>query len=101
MLFIELEPLCQKLWAFLSNSDSSQCWLINMVMSHDSDACFESFLFCPNFTSNTKKSHKTASGKALYFRCYQQKPHEGGGGGGREVENTPQCLKGEHLKCQL
>ena len=36
-------------------------------------------LFCPNSTFNIRKSHKISSGKALYFRSYQQKTQGGGG----------------------
>ena len=47
------------------------------------DANLENLLFCPNSTLNIRKSHKSSSGKALYFRSYQQKT---------SLENTPQCL---------
>ena len=37
--FIEFEPLCQKLWAFLSNFSSFyDVPSLNMVMSRDPDA---------------------------------------------------------------
>ena len=45
------------------------------------EANFENFLFCPNSIFNIRKSHKISCGKALYFRSYEPKPHEGGGGG--------------------
>ena len=52
--------------------------LPNMAMSRDHDTNFENFLFCPNSTFNIRKGHKISSGKTLYFRSYQQKPHGGG-----------------------
>ena len=80
--FIEFEPLCQKLWAFLSNFgsfyDATSCHVTQ-------DANFENCLFCPNSTIIIiRKSHKISGGKTLYFRSYQQKTSRGGGGG-----NTP------------
>ena len=84
VLFIEFIPLCQKLWAFLSNFG------LFRMSAHQISSCqvtqkanFENVLFYPNSTFNIRKSHKIFSGKALYFRSYQAKPH-GGRGGGRE-----------------
>ena len=76
LFLIEFEPLSQKLWAFLSNFGYStmpaqQIWSCHVTQNVN----FEIFLFCPNSTFNIRKSHKISSGKALYFRSYQQKPH--------------------------
>ena len=79
VLFIEFIQLCQKLWAFLSNfglfrmsaRQISSCQVTQ-------EANFENVLFYPNSTFNVRKSHKISSGKALYFRSYQAKPHGGG-----------------------
>ena len=70
VLFIEFEPLCQKLWAFLSNFDfsydaRSQIWECHVTQ----EANFDFFLFCSNSTFNIRKSHKISSGKALYGSC--------------------------------
>ena len=89
VLFIEFEPLCQKLWAFMSifgmfyNARSP-----NMAMSRDPRSKFrKKFILFSNSAFNSRKSYKIYSRKALYFRSYQSKPHGGGG-----VENTPQCF---------
>ena len=50
-----------------------QIWSCHMTQ----DANFENFLFCHNSTFNTRKNHKISSGKALYFRSYQQKTSPG------------------------
>ena len=60
---------------------------LNMVMSRDPRCKFRFFLFCPNFTFNSRKSHKSSSGKPLYVRSYQPKTSQGEG-----VENTPSPL---------
>ena len=49
------------------------------------DENFENLLFCPNSIFNIRKSHKISSGKAVYFRSYQQKSS-------LETPPTPQCL---------
>ena len=49
----------------------------NMAMSSDSRSKFLKFLFCPNSKFYFRKSHKISSGKALYFRSYQQKTSRG------------------------
>ena len=74
VLFIEFEPLCQKLWAFLTNfgiftMSTHQIWSCHVT----EEASFEIFLFCPNSTFNIRKSHKISSGKAIYFKSYQAK----------------------------
>ena len=93
MLFIEFEPLCQTLWAFLSKFVSFyDARSLNMVMSHDRRCKFRKFLFCPNSTFIIRKSHKICSGKAIYFRSYQQNSHEGGGKLSRGGWKTPPTL---------
>ena len=73
-------PLCQKLWAFLSNfglfmMPAHQIWSCHVTQ----EANFEKFLFYPNSTFNIRKSRKISSGKALYFRSYQAKTSRRGG----------------------
>ena len=52
-VFVEFEPLCQKLWIFLSNFGSFyDTHSPNMVMSRDPRYKFQKFLFCPNSTFN-------------------------------------------------
>ena len=41
---------------------------------------FENLLFFPYPIFNIRKGHKISTGKALYFRSYQQKTSPGGGG---------------------
>ena len=53
---------------------------LNMVMPRDSRCKSRFFLFCSNSTFNIRESHKISSGKALYFRSYQQKTSRGWGG---------------------
>ena len=65
MLFIELEPLCQKLWTFsqilaLLTIPARQIWSCHVTQ----DVNFEHYLFCPNSTFNVRKSRKISSGKA-------------------------------------
>ena len=83
VLLIEFEPLCQKLWAFLSNFGFFyDACSPNLVMSRDPRCKFRNFLFCPNYTFNIRKSHKISNGKALHFRSYQPETSRG-------MENTP------------
>ena len=78
IFFIEFEPLCQMLWAFLSNFAFFTITAHqNMIISRDPRSKFRFFLFCPNCTFNIRKSHKISSGKALYFRSYQPKTSRG------------------------
>ena len=51
-----------------------QIWSFHVTQ----DAKFKNYLFCPDSTFNIRKSHKLSSGKALYFRCYQQETSSGG-----------------------
>ena len=79
MLFIEFEPQFKKLWTFcqtlaLLTMPAHQVWSYDVTQ----DANFQNVLFCPNSTLNIRKSHKISSGKALYFRSYQQKPQSAG-----------------------
>ena len=60
---------CQILALFTMTSHQVQVWSCHVTQ----DANFENVLFCPNSTFNIRKSHKISSGKALYFRSYQQK----------------------------
>ena len=64
---------CQILALFLT--PAHQIWSCHVTR----DASFEKFLFCPNSTSNIKRSHKSSSGKAFYFRSYQKNLKGGGG----------------------
>ena len=84
VLFIEFEPLCQKLWAFMSNFGIFyDARSPNMAMSRDPRSkFFEKILFFPNSAFNIRKSYKISGRKALYFRSYQPKTSRG-------VENTP------------
>ena len=100
--FIEFIPLCQKVWAFLSNfglfrMSAHQISLCQVTQ----EANFENVLFYPNSTFNIRKSHKISSGKALYFRSYQAKPHGGGGRGegGGGTPPVPLGLKQHGHKC--
>ena len=65
-----------KFWHFFM-MPALQIWSYHMTQ----EANLETFLFCPDFTFNIRKSRKISSGKALYFRSYQPKPSRGGGGG--------------------
>ena len=58
---------CQILPLFMMATH--QIWSCDVAQ----DANFEIFLFCPNSTFNIRKSHKSSSGTALYFRSYQPK----------------------------
>ena len=51
----------------------------HQIWSLMQDANFENLSICPNSTFNTRKRHKISSGKALYFRSYQQKTSPGVG----------------------
>ena len=53
LTFIEFEPLCQKLWAFMSSDHSP-----NMVMSHDPGYKFRKFYFSPNSILNFRKTYQ-------------------------------------------
>ena len=73
--FIEFEPLCQKLRAFLLNFGSfylifpvHQIWSCKVTQ----DSNFEKSLFGPNSAFNIRESHKISSRKTLCFRTYQQ-----------------------------
>ena len=78
--FIEFEPLCQKLWAFMSifgifyDAHSP-----NMAMSRGPRSKFQKKLFFPNSALNIRKSYKISSRKVLYFKRYQPKTSRGGG----------------------
>ena len=70
--FIEFEPLCQKLWVFMSNfgiftMPTPQLWPCHV----NQEANFEKLLFYSAF--NIRKSYKISGRKALYFRSYQPK----------------------------
>ena len=80
VLFIEFDPLCQKLWASLSNSGIFYACSPNMVMSHDPRSKFRKSLCFLISAFNIKKSYKISSRKALYFKSYQPKTSWGGGG---------------------
>ena len=72
------EPLCQKLWVFMSNFgifDDARS--PNMAMSRDPRSKFRKNLFFPNSAFNIRKSYKISSRKALYFRSYQPKTSRG------------------------
>ena len=84
--FIEFEPQCQKLWAFMSNFaifyDSCSP---NMAMSRDPRNKFWNIFTFPNSAFNIGKSYKISSIKALSFRSYQPKTSRG------EGWKTPPC----------
>ena len=63
-----------KFWHFFT-MPAHQIWSYHLTQ----EANFENFLFFPNSIFNIRKSHKISCGKALYFRSYEPKPHEGGG----------------------
>ena len=72
VLFIEFEPLCRKLWAFMSifcifTIPALQIWSCHVTQ----EANFEKNLFFSNSAFNIGKSYKISNGKALYFRSYQ------------------------------
>ena len=75
VLFIEFEPLCQKLWTFMSDfglfyHDHSP----NMVMSCDSSCKFRKFQLFPKFALNFRKGRRISCVRVHYFDSYQQKP---------------------------
>ena len=79
MVFIEFEPLCQKLWVFcqilaLFTMPAHQIWSCHVTQ----DANLENFFLILHLILG--KVTKISSGKALYFRRYQLKHHRGGGG---------------------
>ena len=86
VVFLECEPLCQKLWAFLSKVGLfNDACSPNMVMLFDPRSNFEKFSFRPSSAFNIRKGHKISSRKALNFNRYQPKTSlEEGGGGGRK-----------------
>ena len=65
---------CQILAIF--TMPAQQIWSFHVTQ----DPNFKKFLFCPNSTFNIRKSDKISSGKALYFRSYQQKSSRRGDG---------------------
>ena len=74
VLLIEFEPLCQKLWAFMSNFRISyDARSPNMAMSRDPRSKFRKQIDFPNSAFNIKKSYKISRRKALYFRSYRPK----------------------------
>ena len=81
VVFLECEPLCQKLWAFLSNfGPFNDACSPNMVMLFDPRSNFEKFSFRPSSAFNIRKGHIISSWKALYFKRYQPKTSLEGGG---------------------
>ena len=83
VLFIEFEPLCQTLWAFLSNFGFFyDARSPNMVISRDPRSKFRKFFIMSHSTFNIRKSHKFSGGKLSTSEIISQKPHEG-------MENTP------------
>ena len=81
LTFIEFDPLCKKLWTFISNfgifmMPALQIWPCHVTQ----EANFEKILFFPN--SAFRKSYKISGRKALYIRSHQPKTSRGGG-------NTP------------
>ena len=64
VLFIESEPLCEKLWAFLSilglfMMPAHQIWPCYVTQ----EANFEIFSFCSNSVLNIGRSHETSNGE--------------------------------------
>ena len=89
--FIELEPLCQKLWAFLPNfvfftMPACQIWSCHITQN----ANFENVLFCPNSTFNIGKVTKFLVESSLVQKLLG-KNFMGWGGG---EHPHPQCLQG-------
>ena len=90
--FIEFEPQCQKLWAFLSNFGLFTMPAHQIRSCHVThEANFENVLFCLNSTFNIGKTHKISSGKALYLRSYQPETSRGGEGRGEGI--TPSAFR--------
>ena len=80
--FIEFKPLCQMLWAFLSNfgfimMSAHQIWSCYVTQ----EANCENFFFCPYSTFNIRKVTKFLAKKLSTSEVISQKPHGGGGGG--------------------
>ena len=78
--FIEFEPLCQKLWAFMSKfgiiyDARSQ----NLAMSREPKGKFRKKFIFPNSAFNIRKSYKISGRKVLHFRSNRLKTSRGGG----------------------
>ena len=91
-LFIELESLCQTLWAFLSNFGSiDNTHSSNMVMSCDPRCKFrKSFIFSQFYISVFGKVTKFLVEKLSMSEVISKNLTGGGGGGG----GTPLRLEG-------
>ena len=82
MLFIELEPLCQKLWAFLSNFGSFyNARSPNMVMSRDPRCKLLNFFLVLILHLILGKVTRFLLEKLSTSEVISKKPHPGGGDG--------------------
>ena len=84
VLFIDFEPLCQKLSAFCQvlacfTMPTHQIWSSHVTQN----ANFPNFLFCPNSTLNIWNSHKTSSRKLSTSEIITQRA---------QGKNTSHCL---------
>ena len=84
VIFIEFEPLCRKLWAFMSSftMTTHQIWSCHMTLASTFENCYVS----PNSVLNFRKSYQIG-GDWLKNKKLRHKAKLG-------VENTPlpQCL---------
>ena len=85
VIFIKFEPLCQKLWAFMSSFTMTtyQIWSCHVTLA----AHFENFYFSPNSILNFRKSCQIWGKLDQEQKSYRQKAKHG-------VENTPSVLIG-------
>ena len=74
--FIEFEPLCKKLWAFMSNLPHAGR-SPNMVKSRDPAFKFRKFLFLPNSILNFRESYQIWEKLAQEQKSYRQKTNWG------------------------
>ena len=82
--FIEFEPLCQKLLAFMSSftMTTHQIWSCHVTLV----ANFENFCFSPNFILNFWKRYQIWKKLAQEQKGYRQKQNSGW------KTPSPQCL---------
>ena len=80
VIFIEFEPLRDKLWAFMSSFTitTHQIWSCHLTLTAD----FKNFYFSPNSILNFRKSYQIWGKLAQEQKSYRQKAKLG-------VENTP------------
>ena len=79
MYFFEFEPLCQMLWAFMSNFDNFyDVRSPNMAMSSDPRSKYGKNLFFLNSAFNIRKGTKFLFEKFSTSEVISEKPHGGG-----------------------